>query len=130
MIGRFRNALYNAIGNLELDPAHPWRMDEVGAWLGVSESTLRRHLQEEGHGFRSLLEEVRLMRGLTLVQESPWAIGRIADAVGYRSQSRFSERFKRRFGLTPSSLRQTRVPPTAPNGDGTPFGEFGEPLTD
>ncbi|MEM9597461.1 MAG: helix-turn-helix domain-containing protein [Acidobacteriota bacterium] len=98
----------------ELDPARPWRMKDVGTRLGVSESTLRRYLQEEGHGFRSLLEEVRLMRGLTLVQESPWAIGRIADSVGYRSQSRFSERFKRRFGLTPSSLRHTRLPPPAP----------------
>ncbi|MEO1086718.1 MAG: helix-turn-helix domain-containing protein [Acidobacteriota bacterium] len=95
----------------QLDPAHPWRMEEVGSRLGVSESTLRRHLQDEGQGFRDLLEGVRLMHGLTLIQESPLAIGRIADAVGYRSQSRFSERFKLRFGLTPSSLRQTRLPP-------------------
>lgn len=95
-----------------LDPGRAWRMEEVGGRLGVSESTLRRHLQEEGQRFRSLLEEVRLMSGLTLIQESPWAIGRIADAVGYRSQSRFSERFKLRFGLTPSDLRHTRLPPT------------------
>ena len=48
------------------------------------------------------------MQALTLVQESPWSIGRIADAVGYRSQSRFGERFKLRFGMTPSALRLTR----------------------
>ena len=101
---------------LLLDPAHPWRMEEMGGRLGVSESTLRRHLQDEGQGFRSLLEEVRLAHGLTLVQESGWPIGRIADAVGYRSQSRFSERFKRRYGLTPRDLRHTQDPerPIAP----------------
>ncbi|MEM8963261.1 MAG: helix-turn-helix transcriptional regulator [Acidobacteriota bacterium] len=98
---------------VHLDPAHTWRMEEVGARLGVSESTLRRHLQDEGTGFRGLLEEVRLIQGLTLVQESIWPIGRIADAVGYRSQSRFSERFKRRFGLTPRALRHTQDPPPA-----------------
>lgn len=31
------------------------------------------------------------------------------QAVGYQSQSRFGERFKRRFGLTPSALRRTRM---------------------
>ena len=115
---------------LQLDPAHPWRMEEVGSRLGASESTLRRHLQEEGQGFRSLLEEVRLMHGLTLIQESPWAIGRIAEAVGYRSQSRFSERFKLRFGLTPSSLRQTRLPPTAATAHISDSGVLGETLTE
>lgn len=95
---------------LHLDPARAWRMEDVAAHLGVSESVLRRHLQDEATGFRTLLEEVRLMQGLTLVQETAWAIGRVADAVGYRSQSRFSERFKRRFGLTPQSLRQTQRP--------------------
>ncbi|MEM1183042.1 MAG: helix-turn-helix transcriptional regulator [Acidobacteriota bacterium] len=122
----------------ELDPAHPWRIDEVGAKLGVSESTLRRHLQGEGQGFRNLLEEVRLMVGLTLVQESSMAIGRIADAVGYRSQSRFGERFKRRFGMTPSTLRQTRLPVPAEGVAESPgefsgsgeSGGFGERVTD
>lgn len=97
-------------GLLHVDPAHAWRMEDVGSRLGVSESTLRRHLQEEGKGFRELLEEVRLAHGLTMIQESQWPIGRIADAVGYRSPSRFSERFKRRFGMTPRDLRHTQAP--------------------
>ena len=102
---------------LHHDPARSWRIAEVGRRLGISESTLRRHLQEEGKGFRSLLGEVRLVHGLTLVQESAWSISRIADAVGYRSQSRFSERFKRRFGLTPMALRHTQMP-ALPVGSG------------
>ncbi len=117
-------------GLLHLDPARPWRMEEVGSRLGVSESTLRRRLQDEGKGFRTLLEEVRLIHGLTLVQESAWSIGRIADAVGYRSQSRFSERFKRRFGLTPRSLRNTIVPEIPSGSFAGTAGESGEISTD
>jgi len=94
---------------LAMDPAHGWQVQDVCIRLGVSESSLRRRLQEEGVSFREVLEEMRLVSGLALVQETYWTIGKIADAVGYQSQSRFGERFKRRFGMTPSELRRTRV---------------------
>ncbi|MEM7588280.1 MAG: AraC family transcriptional regulator N-terminal domain-containing protein, partial [Acidobacteriota bacterium] len=35
-------------GLFHLDPAHPWRMADVASRLGASESTLRRHLHDEG----------------------------------------------------------------------------------
>ncbi|MFV2058954.1 MAG: helix-turn-helix transcriptional regulator, partial [Thiohalomonadales bacterium] len=77
--------------------------------LGVSESSLRRKLQSEQTGFRELLEEARLSHGLYLLLETVHPIGQVADAVGYQSQSRFGERFKRRFGMTPTELRRTLV---------------------
>lgn len=90
-----------------VDPARAWRCQAVCKTLGVSESAMRRRLQAEGASFRELLEEVRLMSGLKLVQETRMTICQVADAVGYQSQSRFAERFKERFGVTPTTLRRS-----------------------
>ncbi|GAB4199439.1 MAG: helix-turn-helix transcriptional regulator [Wenzhouxiangellaceae bacterium] len=100
---------------LTLDPARSWQVQDVCTRLGISPSSLRRHLQCEKTSFREILEEVRLATGLALLQQTYLQIGNIAEAVGYQSQSRFGERFKRRFGLTPSELRRTRVGITSEN---------------
>ncbi|MEO3416296.1 helix-turn-helix domain-containing protein [Roseovarius sp. CAU 1744] len=90
-----------------VDPARDWRYGHVCRTLGISESAMRRKLKLEGTGFREVLEETRLMTGLTMVQETGMTICQISDAVGYQSQSRFTDRFKERFGVTPSSLRRS-----------------------
>lgn len=92
-----------------VDPARDWRYGDVCRTLGISESAMRRKLNLEGTGFRDVLEETRMMTGLTLVQETSMTICQISDAVGYQSQSRFTDRFKERFGITPSSLRRSGV---------------------
>ena len=94
---------------LMLNPSHDWVLQDVCKELAVSEASLRRRLKEEQTGFREILEGTRLLCGLSLLLETMWPIGQVADAVGYQSQSRFGERFKRRFGMTPSELRATRV---------------------
>jgi AraC-like DNA-binding protein len=91
---------------ISMEPARDWRIGEVCRTLGASESALRRKLKLERTSFREVLEQTRLMAGLALVQESGWSICRIADSVGYQSQSRFTDRFKLRFGVTPSELRR------------------------
>jgi AraC-like DNA-binding protein len=93
---------------ITLDPARDWSAGEVCRRLGVGESTLRRRLNEEGVGFRLVLEESRMVAALALLQETFWPVGQVAEAVGYNSHSRFSERFKRRFGLSPVELKKTR----------------------
>lgn len=94
---------------LQIDPAHPWKLSEVCGRLATSESSLRRNLSLEHTSFRHLLEDVRLLSGLALLQETNWTIQRVALTVGYQSQSRFGERFKKRFGLSPRTLRNSRV---------------------
>jgi len=94
---------------LNMDIARNWKVQDVCQRLALSESSLRRHLQEEQSSFREILENARLVAGLSLLQETFWPIVQVAEAVGYQSQSRFGERFKFRFGMTPSELRRTRV---------------------
>jgi AraC-like DNA-binding protein len=90
------------------DPAHDWSAYEVCRRLGIGESTLRRRLNKEGSSLRKVLEESRMVAALALLQETFWTVGQVAEAVGYNSHSRFSERFKRRFGLSPIALKKTR----------------------
>ncbi len=77
--------------------------------LAMSESTLRRKLKSEGTSVQEIKDQARLGLALHLLQTSSGSIGVIADQCGYQSQSRFTERFKRRFGLTPSELRKTKM---------------------
>ncbi len=100
---------------LALDPARAWRIQDTCRRLGISESALRRNLRRENTGFRELLEEVRLDQGVALVMETDMLIHQIALACGYQSQSRFSERFKLRYSMSPAELRHTRTknPPDA-----------------
>ncbi|AJO78379.1 helix-turn-helix transcriptional regulator [Pseudomonas sp. MRSN 12121] len=89
--------------------AEDWRVERLVEKLAVSESTLRRKLKAEGSSLRSVLDRARLGHGLFLVQTTLEPIGRIAERCGYQSQSRFTDKFKQQFGITPSELRKTRL---------------------
>jgi len=77
--------------------------------LAMSESSLRRKLKAEGRSLTDIRDNARMGMGLHLLQTTNDSIQRVAEQCGYQSQSRFTDRFKRHFGLTPSELRKTRV---------------------
>lgn len=77
--------------------------------LAMSESTLRRKLKFEGTSIQAIKDRAKLGLGLHLLQTTTYPIGTIADKCGYQSQSRFTDRFKSHFGLTPSELRKTKM---------------------
>jgi AraC-like DNA-binding protein len=77
--------------------------------LAMSESTLRRKLKAEGTSVQIIKDRARLGQGLHLLQTSNDAINLIAQKCGYFSPSRFTDRFKTHFGITPSELRKTKM---------------------
>lgn len=81
----------------------------LASMLAMSESTLRRKLNAEGTSIQAIKDRAKLGYGLHLVQTSPAPIGHIAEQCGYHSQSRFTDRFKQLFGVTPTALRKTRM---------------------
>lgn len=83
--------------------------DDICKRLAMSESTLRRKLKAEHTSLQNIRDDTKLGHGLHLLQSTTLPIGHIAVECGYTSQSRFTERFKQRFGLTPSELRKTRM---------------------
>lgn len=90
---------------LSANPSHAWTAANASAELAMSEATLRRRLQEEDLSFRALLQEIRMHHAMALLQTTRWSIPQIADACGYRASSRFSLRFKARFGISPATIR-------------------------
>ena len=88
------------------DTATNWQIADVAQRLGMSEATLRRRLAHEGTSFRKLLNSVKMMRALTLLQTSPLGVAQVAYAVGYESPARFAARFRAHFGCTPSDVRK------------------------
>lgn len=86
-------------------PDRHWTAQEAGRALAMSEATLRRRLAQEQVRFDALLVDIRMHHALMLVQTTSWSIPRIAQASGYQSRARFSERFRARFGYLPSAVR-------------------------
>ena len=74
--------------------------------MGTTERSLRRSLALENTSFRRILQDSRLHAALGLLQQSDLAVGEVGLRCGYESPSKFSERFRERFGLPPSELRR------------------------
>lgn len=90
---------------LAASPEFAWTAANAGRRLGMSEATLRRRLAEEQTQFRTILQDIRMHHAMTLLQTTRWSLSQIADACGYRAASRFSLRFKQRFGCSPVDIR-------------------------
>lgn len=86
-------------------PASPWSLPDAANRLAVSPATLRRRLSAEGASFGDVLADARMAHAMTLLQSTQRAISAIASDVGYASASRFSVRFRSRFGFAPSAVR-------------------------
>lgn len=89
-------------------PAADTSLTNICQHVAMSESTVRRKLTAEGTSVQEIKDQVKLGYGLHLLQTTQHAISYIAEQCGYQSQSRFTDRFKQRFGLTPSALKNTK----------------------
>ena len=90
------------------DLAKDWTAQSAGQALAMSEATLRRRLAAEGRAFRDILAEQRMTTALSLLQTTALPVSHIAEAIGYRSASRFAARFRTRFGVLPSDVQASQ----------------------
>ncbi|MGF6575032.1 AraC-like DNA-binding protein [Paraburkholderia sp. GAS333] len=86
-------------------PDRIWISRDLAQSLAMSEATLRRRLADQGQSFNKILIDVRMATALTLLQVTDRTVAEIAYQVGYESASRFSVRFKKRFGFSPMTVR-------------------------
>lgn len=80
---------------------------EVARQLAMSERTLRRRLDEEGSGFRTIVDNTRAELARTYASDHRLTLGEIAFLLGYAEQSAFQRAFKRWTGQTPATWRAT-----------------------
>ena len=81
--------------------------DQVAKHLGVDRRTLHRHLAAEGTGFLSLLQSVRAELASRQILDSDRSLAELADLLGFSSPSAFAFWFRKHFGMTVSSWKQT-----------------------
>ncbi len=97
-----RNGIERKIRRLiSSDASHIWNIKHVASQLGISEARLRRKLTAENTSFSKLITDVRMCRALTLLQVTDLTVTQISFEVGYESPSKFSSRFRHRFGFSP-----------------------------
>ncbi|RYE87684.1 MAG: AraC family transcriptional regulator, partial [Myxococcales bacterium] len=90
---------------LASDPSADWSMEQVARETATSVPTLRRRLTAEGTTFRDLVQDVRMSHALALLQNTDTPVLHVALATGYASASRFTARFRARFGYLPTDIR-------------------------
>ena len=86
-------------------------LSNVAKQLGMSESTLARHLEDEGTTFKTLLEDLRRRLALAYIRRSELPISEIALLLGFSQAAAFHRAFRRWTGATPLEYRRAPVLP-------------------
>ncbi|WP_107991824.1 AraC family transcriptional regulator [Breoghania corrubedonensis] len=94
-IGRALRALHG-------DVAHPWTVAELAGVAGMSRAAFAAEFTHRiGLPPLSYLRSWRLTIARTALMHGDATVADIANTVGYRSQSAFSQAFRRTFGTSP-----------------------------
>ena len=91
---------------VDLLPQGEAELDTVAARLFMSARSLQRHLAEENHSFRALLEETRMTLAEQYVSDGNLALAEIAFRLGFSDQSAFSKAYRRWTGTSPAQRRR------------------------
>ncbi|WP_334156631.1 helix-turn-helix transcriptional regulator [Oryzomicrobium sp.] len=86
-------------------PAADWTAKSLADTFHLSESSLRRRLDDDRITLGALVREVRLETALGLLQTTSLSVGEVAQRCGWESHSRFSAVFQERWGVPPSVVR-------------------------
>jgi AraC-like DNA-binding protein len=107
-----------ALRALHALPAHAWTLEELAQACGTSRSVLaERFALLVGSTPMQYLTQWRMLLAANLLCRSNAPLSRIAEDVGYQTDSAFSRAFRREFGAPPAAWRrsQSRGPRGAPS---------------
>ncbi|CAD5108439.1 AraC family transcriptional regulator [Zestomonas carbonaria] len=99
-----------ALNALHKDPSHAWTLDELARTSGTSRSVLAERFQNlVGSSPMQYLTQWRMMLAANLLCHSNAPLARIAEDVGYQTDTAFSRAFRREYGLPPAAWRRTQA---------------------
>ena len=88
-------------------PAAAWPdFSTLAHQLHYSTSTLRRRLEDEGHSYRGILDDLRRDLAISLLSHSDNSIMDIAAELGFAESSAFHRAFKKWTGTRPGEYRR------------------------
>ena len=90
-------------------PAHAWTLDELAREAGTSRSVLAERFQQlVGSSPMQYLTQWRMLLAANLLSRSNAPLARIAEDVGYQTDTAFSRAFRREFGAPPAAWRRSQ----------------------
>ncbi|RZL65008.1 MAG: AraC family transcriptional regulator [Variovorax sp.] len=96
-----------ALKALHKDPAHAWTLDELARTADTSRSVLAERFQHlVGSAPMQYLTQWRMLLAANLLSGSNAPLGRIAEDVGYQTDTAFSRAFRREYGEPPATWRR------------------------
>lgn len=97
----------SALAQLHKDPAHAWTLEELARKSGTSRSVLAERFQHlVGSAPMQHLMQWRMLLASNLLRRSSAPLARIAQDVGYQTDTAFSRAFRREFGSPPAAWRR------------------------
>ena len=103
IVGASLNALHQS-------PAHAWTLDELARTAGTSRSVLAERFQQlMGSSPMQHLAQWRMLLASSLLCRSDAPMSRIAEEVGYQTDTAFSRAFRREFGAPPAAWRREQL---------------------
>jgi transcriptional regulator GlxA family with amidase domain len=100
-------AVICAIELMQNHIADPLTSEQIANLSNIGERQLSRLFQKHlGKKVNTFYSDIRLAHAHALVKQTSMPIIEIAISAGYESVAYFSQRFKNRFGYTPSVLRK------------------------
>jgi transcriptional regulator GlxA family with amidase domain len=92
---------------LHQQPEQNWRLDSMAEVAGLSRSTLaERFSRVMGQPAMDYLTQHRLSLTAWYLRSSSLSMARIAERVGYASESALSQAFRRELGISPRDYRK------------------------
>jgi len=96
-----------ALHRLHKNPAHPWTLEELAREANTSRSVLAERFQNlVGNSPMQYLTQWRMLLAANLLRRSNVPLARVAEEVGYQTDTAFSRAFRREFGLPPVTWRR------------------------
>ncbi len=92
-------------------PAGAVTLEQVASRLGMAPRTVQERLHQQGVSFQQLLDQTRVERVCTYMQEGDMSLTEIAELVGYSQLSALTRSFKRVTGLSPAAWRRQHREP-------------------
>jgi AraC-like DNA-binding protein len=83
--------------------------ESLASQLGMSGRSLHRKLEEEGSGFREILDAVRSDMARELLQDNSLSVDDVAEKLGFQESQSFIRWFRRHAGTTPGDYRLQRL---------------------
>jgi AraC-like DNA-binding protein len=101
-----------ALAALHERPAHGWTLESLAREAGTSRTVLSdRFGHFVGQSPMNYLMRWRLALAANLLRSSAASLARIAEEVGYETDTAFSRAFRREFGSPPAAWRREQRPP-------------------